>query len=290
MSPVNAKNAERPTGKGRFDMTDFQEKQNENVSSDKTVKKFSFASFAKEILAVMAGLFFIAVILVKLHDLYSFGWNTAPINITGTLPGIIIVITMIAVVIAACSLLFAFFVRFCFNKLFTGELPGGIQRWVSYTFRFLMPAFLIFIFALVLFSPFHSRRDYRPFSIVNDLHHLRNAALMLRADGRDFIHEIPRGVNAVEYLKPHMNNPNWFRWSNDGPYIFIISGRHWWVGHDLASADRSLRRGLFRERGLFGSSQPEPPPFNDQAYLYGEGDTFIWVYVLKDDEDDENIE
>ena len=279
-------------------MTDHQGEQKRSPEEKNPIpekagepkKEFSFASFAKEIFVMITGLVFIAVILIKLRNLYSFSWNIAPINITDALPGIAIVITLIAVVIAACSLAFAFFVRFCFNKLFTGELPGGIQRWVSYTFRFLVPAFLIFMLALALFFPLRGGRDHRPFRIINDLNLLRSAALMLRADGRDFIHEIPRGANIVEYLKPHMDNPNWFIWSNDGPYIFIISGRHWWVGHDLTSADRSLRRGLLRERGLLGSSQPEPPPSNDQAYLYEEGDTFIWMHVLKDDEDDENIE
>ena len=71
-------------------------------------------------------------------------------------------------------------------------------------------------------------------------------------------------------------------WSNDGSYIFVISGEYRWVGYKLTHEHIYARRrlaSLAPIEGLFGSIQPEPPISANQAYEYTESDIFVWMRV-----------
>jgi len=122
-------------------------------------------------------------------------------------------------------------------------------------------------------------------NIVSNLRSLHSASLLLRADKEELIYEIPRGVNVLELLTQYTANPDGLVWS---AYLFIVIDDRWWAGLDL---NRSYVGGIVNVRsrlvgrastvGLFGTFGAEPPPSNDEAYLYTTSDNFVWLY-LKD--------
>ena len=73
------------------------------------------------------------------------------------------------------------------------------------------------------------------YSIVSYLRSMRSAALAFHEESRDILPEILKGVNIVEYLKPYIEDNYADKWSNNGPYIFLISGDHWWVGYNIGN-------------------------------------------------------
>jgi len=148
---------------------------------------------------------------------------------------------------------------------------------------FVVATIMALFFAFVLLNTPSGQPSRLPTNIVTNLFALRSASLMFREYNRDFIHEIPQGVNVVEHLTQYTANPNWSGWNE---YIFIISGEHWWVGRDMErtreSRSRYIRMRLVHRAeslGFFGTSQPEPPPSIDEAYLYEESHSFIWMLV-----------
>jgi len=120
-------------------------------------------------------------------------------------------------------------------------------------------------------------------SIVNNLRNLEWTARRICADSDDLFSKIPRDVNAIEYLRQFLRPPDWSGWNY---YFFIISGDYWWIGYDMDSTRDSRRRdtrrtlaGRAQRVGLFGTSQPEPPPSADQFFQYEPGHTFVWMRV-----------
>jgi len=249
-----------------IEMTDYQEKQNENVSAP--VEEYSFASFAKE------NFFIIAVLMVLIGIFFT----PDPLFIISDYFQIIGYALAYVLGIAACSLFFVSIGMVCINKFCARRLSENIPRRASYTFRFLMIAVALLFFAAIMSGGSHNSAEAS--NIVSNLRTLQSASLMFYEDSREFIHEIPRNVNILEYLTRYTFNPEAPVWSN---YMFIIRDDYWWVGFNLRRArTRShIRTRLLNRRGigLFGTSLPEPPPSTYDGYLFNERDDFIWLIV-----------
>ena len=182
------------------------------------------------------------------------------------------------------SILIGILVFSWFISAFIWALTAVFVKNPSFTRIYVLTSLVVFVAMGMLISA--SGRGGSPSAeasiIVSNLRSLQSASLMFRADKRDFIHEMPRGVNNIEYLTQHTANPDWSGWDN---YIFIIGGDHWWIGLDLEQASVNVRRRLVARAssmGLFGTSQPEPPISNDEAYFYRESDKFVWLHLKED--------
>jgi len=143
----------------------------------------------------------------------------------------------------------------------------------------------IFVFMLSLLSAPSVCSRSIPSNMVSNLRTLQSASIMLRADKGELIRELPRGVNVLELLTQYTANPKSSAWDD---YFFIITDNHWWAGLDLNQAhggrSANVRSRLVSRAstvGLFGTFGAEPPPSNDEAYLYTTSDNFVWLY-LKD--------
>ena len=142
---------------------------------------------------------------------------------------------------------------------------------------------IVFILLMVAMLSPPPKPSIFPSFVVSNLRNMQAAAMSFYEDNRDSLAEIPRDSNIVEYLKPHMDNPP--KMSNDGPFIFIISGNHWWVGRNLGQThggrSREYRRRIAARAnavGLLGTSQFAPPLSADEAYRYNMED-FVWMFV-----------
>jgi len=113
------------------------------------------------------------------------------------------------------------------------------------------------------------------YRVINDLHDMKAASLMLYADNLEAFHDETITNITLEMLAQYMDNPERFR--HDGvPYISGISadGR-WWVGFNLENAGKSQGvRNALSERaadvGLYGGL--------DADAVYS-GQDIVWMMV-----------
>ena len=151
------------------------------------------------------------------------------------------------------------------------------------TFLCVFILFAIFLVVMIL-TPSPPGPHYAS-NILSVLRTMQVAAQSFYEDKQDTLSEIPRGSNIAEYLEQYIDWP--VNLSNDGPFIFIISGDHWWVGRSLGQSRRDrratheIRRRLTARASsvwLFGSSEFAPPLSADVAYHYNMDD-FVWMFV-----------
>jgi len=191
-----------------------------------------------------------------------------------------IITVILLIIVGMGSMIFAGIARFCLGIFLGRKFTGETVRWASYIFR----CFILALIASMVFLIYDGRQNppgstAEASNIISNLRSLQSASLALYSDKGEAISELPRGVNIIEYLTRYMPNSESPVWNN---YIFIIRDSYWWAGFDLVQSHtrRNIRNMLFSRRniGLFGTSQPEPPPSNDDDYLYARDD-FVWLIV-----------
>ena len=120
-----------------------------------------------------------------------------------------------------------------------------------------------------------SRDIAAAYSIINDLHDMRAASLMLYADNLEAFHNETIINITLEMLAEYMDNPEKFQ-SYGAPYISGISADGtWWVGFNLENAGKSYGvRNALSERaasvGLYGGL--------DTDVVY-DGQDIVWMMV-----------
>ena len=165
--------------------------------------------------------------------------------------------------------------------LIRGVLSVVLTKIPSFVKVYIMCVFILMGLSLFMTSP-GNHATSEASGIISILRDMQQAAQLFYLDNQDTLSEIPRGSNIAEYLKQHRNTT--FELSNDGPFIFIISGEHWWVGYSFdrnRRATRDIRRRLvFRasDVGLLGTSESAPPVSVHAAYRYNMDD-FVWMFV-----------
>ena len=186
------------------------------------------------------------------------------------------------------ALLSALLVAFIIAFVVEAALSVVLTEIPSFAKVYIMCVFILLGAIFAMSSPGGGRHDSAAASnILSVLRTMQVAAQSFYEDKQDTLSEIPRGSNIAEYLEQYID---WsINLSNDGPFIFIISDNHLWVGCNLtqshAGRHRSVRRRLTARASnvwLFGSSEPTPPVSVDAAYRYNMDD-FVWMFVRKEE-------
>ena len=196
--------------------------------------------------------------------------------------GVLMWIDIISNMLPIALFLFAF-VAFLIRGVLSVVLTK-IQSFAKvYICTFLCVFILFAIFLVVMILTPSPPGPHYASNIISGLRSMQAAAMLFYEDNRNALSEISRDTNIVEYLEQHMDNPPWL--SNDGPFIFIISGEHWWVGRNMSQTredrHRSVRRRLVARAsavGLLGTLEFAPPISADEAYHY-DMDDFVWMFV-----------
>ena len=280
--------AQQPATMREINMTDNQNEQKNLQHENLHEEDKKAISFTGKFWLIFFSLTFIAGVIFAL-----FTGAHMPV-FTASVIAVIPILFIIGVGIF--SLLLACMARFCFGLFSARELAGGTMRWVVYIFRcfiFMLAALVVFMFISILFNmwlnPPGDRVEAR--NIVINLRSLQSASVMLRADKGELIHELPKGVNLINYLTRYTFNPEAPVWSE---YMFIIADNdYWWVGGLYVGSSRRGRlvRRVLENRsdiGLFGTSQPEPPLSAYMAYQYQTNDAFVWLLIRTPAVDDVN--